>query len=105
MMISNNIISDPSSELISIYLSRMGIEQLKEPNADFLFELTIKHMLAFGWDTIDLYLKRKISLEPEKIISKFIKEKRGGVCYESAIAFCYLLNRLGFDAYLASAYT
>jgi N-hydroxyarylamine O-acetyltransferase len=101
----NNITSNPCSELTSIYLNRMGIEQLKKPNADFLFELTIKHMLAFGWDTIDLYLKRKISLDPEKIISKFIKEQRGGVCYESAIAFCYLLNRLGFDAYLSSAYT
>lgn len=105
MMILNNKIDEPCSELISGYLNKMGIERLKKPNIDFLFELTIKHMLAFGWDTIDLHLKRKISLEPEKIIFKFLKEQRGGVCYESAIAFCYLLNRLEFDAYLSSAYT
>lgn len=104
-MILNNRIDEPYSELIACYLNRMGIEHLNKPNIDFLSELTIKHMLAFGWDTIDLYLQRTISLEPKNIITKFIKEQRGGVCYESAIAFCYLLNRLGFNTYLASAYT
>lgn len=105
MLTSNNAICSLHSALISRYLRSMGVECLKQPSLDFLSELTIKHMLAFGWDTIDLFLKRKISLEPENIISRFIEERRGGVCYESAIAFCYLLTQLGFTAYLASAYT
>lgn len=97
--------SHNQSKLLSHYLKVMGIESIKQADLAFLSELTIKHMLAFGWDTIDLYLQRKISLEPETIISRFIKENRGGVCYESAIAFCYLLNKLGFEAYVTSAYT
>jgi N-hydroxyarylamine O-acetyltransferase len=102
-MLNNKI--NNQSNLIFAYLNKMNVKHVVNPSVDFLFELTTHHMLAFGWDTIDLYLKRKISLEPEMIIAKFIREQRGGVCYESAIAFCYLLKWLGFDAYLASAYT
>ena len=35
------------SGLISAYLNRMDVKHLRNPNVDFLFELTTKHMLAF----------------------------------------------------------
>jgi N-hydroxyarylamine O-acetyltransferase len=100
----HNKTQEPSA-LISSYLNEMNIQYIDNPSVEFLFKLTVHHMLTFGWDTIDLYLQRKISLEPETIIAKFLKEQRGGICYETAIAFCYLLNNLGFNAYLATAYT
>lgn len=86
------------------YLKVIHIEAPQSPSLSFLSELQKKHIESLGWDTLDLFLGRPISLDPKKSIRKFITETRGGICYELNGAFCYMLRRLGFHAYLASAH-
>lgn len=86
------------------YLEMIKISYAMPPSLDFLADLQRHHIESLGWDTLDLLLGRPIRLDPEAIVEKFRRERRSGICYELNGAFCSLLQRLGFDACLASAH-
>ncbi|PWU11220.1 MAG: hypothetical protein C5B47_01190 [Verrucomicrobia bacterium] len=86
------------------YLKIMGIDHVDVPSYDFLRNLQKRHAEVFGWDTLDLVIGRKMGLEPEPIMRKFLIEKRGGLCFELNGAFCHLLRSLGFDVHFVLAH-
>lgn len=89
--------------MIDDYLNMIQVDRVRTPSLAFLDTLQKRHIESLGWDSLDLFLGREISLDSREIIWKFRKEKRGGICYELNGAFCWLLRQLGFDCYLASA--
>lgn len=86
------------------YLNFINIKPIKPLSLAYAGQLQKHHIETIGWDTIDLFLGKKIEIEPELILKKFIEQNRGGLCYELNAAFCNLLNKLGFEAYLVSAF-
>lgn len=93
------------NEMSEKYLQRLGFEStIPQPTLSFLSQLQTNHIHTFTHDTLDAYYKRPISLDPQIIITKFLAEQHGGLCFELNGAFCFLLQQLGFDAILVSAY-
>lgn len=80
------------------YLKRIGIAESKNPSAEFLLELQIKHMLAIPFEDLDIPDRDEIVLDTERIFKKLILNGRGGFCYELNGLFYVLLRELGFDA-------
>src|SRR5205085_349834 len=89
--------------LILPYLNRLGYSTFPTISLETLATLQTNHIQTFSHDTIDSFLKRPIALDPKKIIEKFLRENRGGLCFELNGAFCYLLQNLGFNAVLLSS--
>ncbi len=86
------------------YLELIQIDNIEPPSLEYLAKLQAHHLNALAWNTFDVYLGRKVVLNPQLILEKFIEEQRGGLCYELNGAFCHLLQQLGFDANLATCF-
>lgn len=88
---------------VAAYLRHLGVENRRAPTLDFLRELQRRHIESVLYENIDVIYARPISLDPARILEKFIVEARGGICFETNGAFHALLLQLGFDAELFKA--
>lgn len=89
---------------IQRYLSLLAPCSINKITLETLKLLQTQHIENLSWNTLDLFLGRKITLNPAFILEKFLTEQPGGLCYELNGAFCHLLNRLGFKAHLVEAF-
>jgi N-hydroxyarylamine O-acetyltransferase len=88
---------------IEPYLRRINYTGPTEPTAYTLRELHVAHLLAVPFENLDIHLGRAIVLDEEKLLSKIVKQHRGGFCYELNGAFAALLRELGFEVAMLSA--
>ena len=88
---------------ISSYLSRISYCGPRDVSAETLRELHKAHLLAIPFENLDVHLKRAIVLDEQKLVSKVVDERRGGICYELNSSFCSLLRALGFRVSMLSA--
>jgi len=88
---------------IEPYLRRINYTGPTEPTARTLRELHIAHLLAAPFENLDIHLGREIVLDEEKLLSKIVRQRRGGFCYELNGAFAVLLRELGFEVAMLSA--
>ena len=87
-------------ELQPIYLDRLELKK-KEPSKKYLDELTRTHQIKIPFENLDATdFLRPISIEPQNLINKILKNKRGGYCFELNGLFFLLLLSLGFDAWM-----
>lgn len=85
---------------VGAYLKRIGIDQAKEPTADFLDELINAHQHAVPFEDLDVYeLHRSPSLGIADLFDKMVVRKRGGYCFELNALFNALLVALGYDTH------
>jgi N-hydroxyarylamine O-acetyltransferase len=85
------------------YLRRINYSGLTQPNARTLRDLHLAHLLSVPFENLDNHLDREIILEEDKLVSKVVDQRRGGICYELNGAFAALLRELGFDVAMLSA--
>jgi N-hydroxyarylamine O-acetyltransferase len=88
---------------VDSYLARIDYEASREPTAETLRELHKAHLLAIPFENLDNHLGRCIVLDEEKVVSKIVDHRRGGICYELNGAFCALLRAMGFEVSMLSA--
>lgn len=88
---------------VARYLDRMNYRGSGDVSAESLRQLHLAHMLSIPFENLDNHLGRRIILDAEKVISKILEERRGGICYELNGAFCALLRELGFEVSMLSA--
>jgi N-hydroxyarylamine O-acetyltransferase len=88
---------------IETYLQRINYAGPTEPTAPTLRELHLTHLLAVPFENLDIHLGREIVLDEEKLLSKIVRQHRGGFCYELNGAFAALLRELGFEVAMLSA--
>ena len=88
---------------IEAYLRRINYTGPTEPTAPTLRELHLAHLLAVPFENLDIHLGREIVLDEEKLLSKIVRQHRGGFCYELNGAFAALLRELGFEVAMLSA--
>lgn len=86
-----------------LYLTRLGIDALCRPSAEFLIKLHRAHVSEIAYNNIDILLGIPYDLSMEALFDKVIRRRRGGFCYELAPLFAKLLQHLGFEAKLVSA--
>jgi N-hydroxyarylamine O-acetyltransferase len=54
---------------------------------------------------MDVYYKRALDLDIEKVYAKVVKNRRGGFCYELNLLFNWLLTDIGFSCRIIAART
>ena len=87
---------------IQKYLDRIKYDSEVETSKELLFGLHKQHLLNIPFENLDIYHRKKIELDLEKIYQKIILKKRGGFCYELNSLFNELLRGIGFDTFLIS---
>lgn len=88
---------------VGAYLARIGYDGSREPTAETLRELHMRHLLSVPFENLDIHWKRPIVVDVGRFLHKILDERRGGFCYELNGAFGALLRELGFDVQMLSA--
>lgn len=91
------------SNWIDRYLERLEYDGPREPSAELLRELHVRHLLNVPFENLDIHWQRPIVVDADRFLHKILEERRGGFCYELNGAFAELLRALGFDVKLLSA--
>lgn len=90
-------------ELMKRYLAYLEIDGSQAKDLLFLNHLIKQHVYKIPWENIELFFEGKTTLEPEKLITRYISENRGGLCYQLNITFYHLLQYLGYSVELRLA--
>jgi N-hydroxyarylamine O-acetyltransferase len=88
---------------VPAYLNRIGYDGALEPTVNTLCALHRQHMLTVPFENLDIHQGRRIVLDPERLVEKVVRQRRGGFCYELNGAFATLLAAAGFRVTLLSA--
>ena len=89
---------------ISAYLNRIKYKKnIDTVSLETLKSLTESHVFNVPFENLDIYYKKKVSLNEFSLFEKIIINRRGGYCYELSILFNRLLLKLGFNSCLAVA--
>ena len=87
---------------IQTYLSRLQYPGPIKPNWKHLAALQWQHLHQIPFENLDIHLGREILLDLDRIYQKVVPTYRGGFCFEVNSLFHWLLQSLGFNAYLIS---
>ena len=60
-------------------------------------------MQRIPWENIELYFEGNVTLDPDKLITRYLTHNRGGLCYQLNMTLHYLLRYLGFSVELRAA--
>ncbi|NQX92101.1 MAG: arylamine N-acetyltransferase [Flavobacteriales bacterium] len=90
------------TDLSSAYLSRIGLETIPDVSLEGLNSLIKAHLHSVPFENLDIINKEPLSLDPNRLIQKVIKEDRGGFCYELNYLFALFLTGMGFKVQLIS---
>ncbi len=82
---------------LSEYLSRIGLDTAPKPDLEGLRALHAAQAFSIPFENFDVLLGRNISLETGDLVSKLIRHRRGGYCFELNGIFYRALKALGFE--------
>lgn len=78
------------------YLSRVALAEAPPADADGLATLQRAHRMAIPFENLDVLLGRGISLDPDAVFEKLVRQRRGGYCFEHDQLFGRALAAIGF---------
>lgn len=81
---------------LDAYLARTGYTGPREPTLPVLHALTSAHSRSIPFENLDVLLGRRIDLEPDALVAKLVRGRRGGYCFEQNGLFLAVLTTLGF---------
>ncbi|RDI98231.1 arylamine N-acetyltransferase [Dyella solisilvae] len=84
---------------LNAYLRRIGHDGPLTPGLDTLRALTTAHVAAIPFENLDPLLRVPVSLEPEAIERKLVRDGRGGYCFEQNGLLLEVLRTLGFQVH------
>jgi len=85
------------------YLDRLAAPGPAAADEPALRRLHRAHLMAVPFENLDIHLGRPLSLEPEALFQKIVRDRRGGFCYELNGLFARLLEALGYAVTRLSA--
>jgi N-hydroxyarylamine O-acetyltransferase len=85
------------------YLRRIGISPPLTANAATLRLLHRAHQIAVPFENLSIHLGEPISLDEDDLVTKIVRNRRGGFCYELNGMFALLLEALGAQVTRAAA--
>jgi N-hydroxyarylamine O-acetyltransferase len=77
-------------------LARLGVDAALRPDLPTLRRLHRAWRTHVPYENVDIQLGRPIRLEPEALLDKFGRRRRGGFCYEMNGMLALLLRSVGF---------
>ncbi|WP_458460799.1 arylamine N-acetyltransferase family protein, partial [Paenibacillus sp.] len=80
---------------IQAYLKRIGINTIKKPTLEYLFELQRAHVQYLSWQTVDIFAGRPAGIDLQESV-QLILQGRSGYCFHLNGAFSVLLRSLGY---------
>ena len=80
---------------LQTYFDRIGYSG--EPRADLASVSAImrRHLFTVPFENLDVLAGKGVSMEPEAIVDKIVRRRRGGYCYEVNGLFAMALEALG----------
>ncbi|MBV8885110.1 MAG: arylamine N-acetyltransferase, partial [Chroococcidiopsidaceae cyanobacterium CP_BM_RX_35] len=81
---------------LDAYLERIAYHGSLTPCEETLYQLQRAQALSIPFENLDIFLGRPICLDPASLVTKLVKERRGGYCYELNGLFLMVLQHLGF---------
>jgi N-hydroxyarylamine O-acetyltransferase len=91
------------TELIKLYLQRIGAASYGVPDLEQLASLQNQHLLEVPFENLDVMWGNPIRLHLDELYDKIVNRRRGGFCYELNGLFAWLLSSLGYSVDLLSA--
>jgi N-hydroxyarylamine O-acetyltransferase len=92
----NIVLSQPFD--LAAHLTRIGLAEVPPPDADSLVAIQRGQRLAIPFENLDILLGRGISLDPDRVFDKLVRQRRGGYCFEQNSLFLAALQASGFRA-------
>lgn len=81
---------------LGAYLDRVGVTGDLAADECTLARLHRAHVLSIPFENADIVLGRPVSLDLDAVQAKLVQRRRGGYCYEHAVLFAAVLDRIGF---------
>lgn len=81
---------------LAAYFQRIGYTGSREPNLETLREIHHAHATTFVFENLNNWTGRPVSLDLPDIERKFVRERRGGYCFECNTLFAAVLRQLGY---------
>jgi N-hydroxyarylamine O-acetyltransferase len=85
------------------YLRRMGLSPPLAADAATLQLLHRAHQITVPFENLSIHLGEPISLDEDDLVTKIVRNRRGGFCYELNGTFALLLETLGARVTRAAA--
>ncbi|GAA2212396.1 arylamine N-acetyltransferase [Nonomuraea monospora] len=86
----------PHDRDLITYLDRLGLGDPGEPSLDALRALHRAHVERVPYETLEVQLGRRTTLDPRESIDRILRG-RGGYCVQLNSAFATLLTALGYE--------
>jgi N-hydroxyarylamine O-acetyltransferase len=80
---------------VAAYLRRIDLAPPVAADAATLRVLHRAHQMAVPFENLSIHLGEPISLDEDDLVSKIVRNRRGGFCYELNGTFALLLETLG----------
>jgi N-hydroxyarylamine O-acetyltransferase len=85
------------------YLQRIGISAPVAADAATLRVLHRAHQMAVPFENLSIHLSEPVLLNEDDLVTKIVRNRRGGFCYELNGTFALLLETLGAQVTRAAA--
>ena len=82
---------------LSQYLDRIGLSTAPAPDEKGLAMIHAAQVCSIPFENIDIHLGLPISLKPNDLAAKLVRQHRGGYCFELNGIFHLALKALGFN--------
>ncbi|HZP51745.1 arylamine N-acetyltransferase family protein [Actinocrinis sp.] len=82
---------------LEAYLDRIGYRGPREATGVALAALHRAHTEAIAFENVEVALGRPVPLDLPSLQRKFVRDRRGGYCFEHNLLFAAALERLGFQ--------
>ncbi|MFC4944431.1 arylamine N-acetyltransferase family protein [Pseudonocardia sp. GCM10023141] len=81
---------------VDAYLDLIGHPRNVPPSLESLTSLHEAHVLTVPFENVDVVLGQHPGVALDSIVAKLVDQRRGGYCFENALLFAAVLERLGF---------
>ena len=79
------------------YFERIDFSGDAHPDRETLAALVAGHTAAIPFENLNPFLGLPVTLSSEALVSKIVRSRRGGYCYEQNGLFSHVLETIGFD--------
>ncbi|MBQ4370251.1 MAG: arylamine N-acetyltransferase [Oscillospiraceae bacterium] len=84
-------------EMIADYFDRIGYKGDGRPTLENLREILFCHLSHVPFENLDILAGIPLSVDPQYLFQKIVKDRKGGFCFEMNGAFSHLLRSLGYE--------
>ena len=82
---------------LQAYFDRIGFSGEVRRDRETLAALVSAHTSTIPFENLNPLLGLPVPLEPDALVGKLVRQRRGGYCYEQNGLFSHVLDTIGFD--------